>query len=253
MQKPVPIGVIYYVSRLPLVEGPVDPNSGAWPISWFRIAKGWGMVPRTFWPDEMDTDGKFLQTEPPNLDNVAKRDRITWYQRLRNETECLYAVLHTCLPSVSLEITSAWKNPPNGRIPPHDNTQPIKCVHSISVLDFDFESSHFVFQNSWGEGWGDHGYGSFSLGYLGQTMTEAWTLGDLQRQLPPTKPGVHITLRKGNETKLGVPLILDLCDGDNDIAVAWAHIVQRQSSLDVEELFVRPDFRRKGYGSALVS
>ena len=253
MQKPVPIGVIYYISRLPLIEGPVDLNEGAWPISWYRIAKGWGILPRAFWPDEMDVEGKFLTTEPPNLDEVAKRDRITWYQRLRTETECLYAVFNTQLPSsVSLEITSAWGRKSNGWIPPHDQTLPIKCVHSIPLFDFDFDTNHFVFANSWGEKWGDRGFGYLPLGYLSQNMTEGWMCDAHTRQAPPIQPGVQFAPSKGQETKLGLPLILDIRDGDNNVVVGWAHIVRRESSLDVEELFVRPDFRRKGYGTELV-
>lgn len=244
------ISVNYYVARQHLVEGDVDPNQGGWPITFFRVAKGWGMVPRTFWPDQPDLEGNFLQREPPNLDSVATRNRILWYQRARSEQECLYSTLDIGAVSVSLEINSAWKNPSNGVIP--EIELPSKFVHSIPLMDFNFDTGHFAFLNSWGKEWGENGIGYLPAGYLQRTMTEAWFCAFHMRQPAPLKPGIHIAKREGANNKLGHAFIIDIIDGDNDVNLAWAYIVRRRSSLDVEELFVRPEYRRQGYGQSLV-
>lgn len=242
--------ISYYLARLPLIEGDVRLNDGAWPITFYRIAKGWGLLPSAFWKDDFDADGKWLVPEPDNADDIAKRDRIISYQRLRTEPECLCAILISGLASVSLEITSAWKSPPQGRIA-FDANLPVKSVHSIPLIGFNFDLSYFEFQNSWGAEWGNNGRGYLPLGYLNRSMTEGW-LSPADRQTPPTESGVHSRVREGAVTPLGRQIILEIIDGDKDIVVAWAHLVIRGSAFDVEELFVRPDFRRKGHGTELV-
>ncbi|QDV73802.1 GNAT family N-acetyltransferase [Botrimarina mediterranea] len=242
--------ISYYVARRTLVEGSDALIDGAWPITWFRISKGWGMLPERFWPDNGDVT-EAAKHEPANVDKVSKRFRLFHYQRLRSERECLYAVSQSRICSVALEITSAWQNPARGNIP-DDYDLPVTGVHSLPLLDIDFATSSFVFVNSWGGEWGDNGSGRLSFDYLARRLVEGWT-ADLSGFSPlALEPGISLRVLPGARSHLGTSWIFEFCDGDNDVLVAWAHVLQTSTAIDVEELFVRPDYRRRGLATQLV-
>jgi GNAT superfamily N-acetyltransferase len=244
----------YFAARRPLIEGPGEIDSGAWPISWFRIAKGWGQLPEAFWPDPKRVDGvTFVPSGPPNADEIAKRDRLKQYQRVRTEAEVLYAVLNNRLVTTSVEIGRTWnrEHAVDGRISmlPDDE---VLGVHSVSPLDIEFDDQCFVFRNTWGEDWGRNGWGFLPFGHLDKFMTEGWTANVNYPPTQPTQPGLHSILLQGEPSRLGATWIVEVLDGDKDNLAAWALIVQKVGrSFDVEEFFVRPDYRRQGIGTRL--
>lgn len=44
---------------------------------------------------------------------------------------------------------------------------------------------------------------------------------------------------------------IEMCDVAADEVIAWAFAVERDDVLDIEEFFVRPAWRSKGYGNLL--
>jgi GNAT superfamily N-acetyltransferase len=49
------------------------------------------------------------------------------------------------------------------------------------------------------------------------------------------------------------PLVgVEVYDAPNDECIGWAFLVARQGFADIEEFFVRPTYRGKGYGTDLV-
>jgi hypothetical protein len=40
--------------------------------------------------------------------------------------------------------------------------------------------------------------------------------------------------------------------GSHDVIAAWGHAVQKRRCIDVEEVFVRPEYRRRGFGTQIV-
>lgn len=244
------ISTSFFASRRLLIEGPGEVDSGAWPISWFRIAKGWGQLPEAYWEDERDLKGAIVPNEPPNADQIAKRNRLPHYQRVRSEAECLYSAIHNRPTSIALGVTAQWAKPRNGLIELDPNLE-VKAIHSIPIIDFDFDIGHFVFLNSWGQEWGNRGLGFLPQGYISRYMVDAWTFPAFYAQTTPQQPGVYDVARPADNSKLGMPWIFEFIDGDNDNIVAWAHVIIRSTFCDVEELFVRPDYRRQGYGLRL--
>ncbi len=247
------ISIAYFAARRPLIEGPGNVDAGSWQISWFRIAKGWGMLPEAFWPGPGIPEGDVIPGEPVNADTIAKPHRLAYYQRLRSELECLYVVGLNRPASAALEVSKAWHSPPGGAIPLDNGGFPSVAVHSIPLNEFDFERERFVFANSWGRQWGEQGIGFLPYGFLTRFMVEAWTAPFTTNCNSPVQLGVHLEVHRGQASKLGVPWIVDVQDGDNDVMVGWAHVMQRERFFDVEELFVRPDYRRQGHATAIAN
>lgn len=55
---------------------------------------------------------------------------------------------------------------PNGRIElPRDGEKQIGA-HCVAVYDYSSEEKCFYFKNSWGEKWGDRGYGALPFDYI---------------------------------------------------------------------------------------
>jgi GNAT superfamily N-acetyltransferase len=245
----------FLLARRPLIEGPGEISSAAWAITAFRVAKGWGILPEAYWPDQGIVRGNVMPNEPANADAIAKASRISHYQRLRNEHECLYALINDQMPAATLEISKAWnkENAKGGRIQ-LISEYPVTAVHCINLGAFDFESQEFVFPNTWGTEWGDRGLGYLPFGYLSQFMVEAWTAPSFFGiPFQPTRPGLDIRLREAEKSKLGIIYVIEIVDGDKDIMAGWACVIQKpRKSIDVEELFIRPEYRRQGLGAELV-
>lgn len=241
----------FFESRRQIIEGAGEVDSGAWQISWFRIAKGWGQLPSAFWPDTHD---RVIPPEPANVDAVAKHSRLFHYQRLRTEFECLYAVTSNRPTTVVLEIGKSWKkeNAIGGRISLNANDEP-HLVHSIGLPFVDLEDGCFPFRNSWGEDWGYRGFGFLPFGYLSRHMVEAWTQPLVSPTTAPAHPGIHMGMREGEDSKLGKTWVFEIYDGDNDVMAGWAFGIRKNVSFDIEEFFVRPDYRRRGLGAELGS
>ncbi len=210
------------------------------------------MLPERYWPGIEDPRAYPLPNEPTNADQIAKHDRLISYRRFHTEQECLISLERRWLTSATIEIGSDWHSPLLGKIPLHPVNK-LNSVHSIGLAGFDFETSEFVFPNTWGEKWGDGGLGYLPFGYLTKFMTEGWSWPATSPASLPEHPGDNIFHRGIELPGLGKEWIVEILDGDSNVMMGWAIGVQRARSFRVEELFVRPDYRRRGYGSLLAN
>ena len=156
--------------------------------------------------------------------------------------------------------------------------------HNVKVLGFDGE--RVVFENTWGARWGDRG-----VGYVGRDYFDSWvdTLGVVRRadigvthanwdsvmglrgsppqfakawlkRRSPWRRAIHhrhrehtVLIHDTVSVEHGRPVeVINLSNMRGEL-VAWMFVVfQREPNrLLVEELWVRPEFRRRGYGSLL--
>jgi GNAT superfamily N-acetyltransferase len=237
-----------------------DPKIGAWPISALRVQRGWGNVGEERWP--YDGSGKgFPPKEPPHLDHYAKAQRIFGYKRIRSIDECKRALFSHYLVSVAVEITEEWFSAKNGEIPVPKTEDEIVGGHVFRVTGYDDSKQRLRFANSWGVDWGDKGYGYLPYAYFEWLMTEAWIIAEPQgkeieksAQSQKGKGGVEMFWR--------VPLVLhereylyggEIRDIRSDDRKGWAFASEYDGFLDVEELFVKPKYRGKGYSKQLIS
>jgi C1A family cysteine protease len=75
-------------------------------------------------------------------------------------------------------VDSSWQNTDSGSVSCEESDG--DSGHAYSIMGYDDSRNVFVIKNSWGDSWGDHGYGYLSYDCIGnQGSTEAF---DLQLQ-----------------------------------------------------------------------
>jgi GNAT superfamily N-acetyltransferase len=242
---------VYIFVRSRQLEGtfPGDPTAGTWPITALRILRGWGVPPEEDWPYDGDASA-WPPIEPPRIDALAKDGRIGCYQRVRTLAECKKALSQNQSVLVSLDITDKWESAPQGRIPPLSPSDVSLGSHSVHLVGYDDGKSEIIFANSWGENWGDRGYGYIPYEIFEATWWEGWMLDRAGNQVPH-KLQSGVVQRTWGVTEHGGG-VLHCCEfvNDGDERIAWAFAIEREG-LEIEELFVRPQFRRNGYGGRL--
>ncbi len=262
--EPVTFSTIYPFVRSRQLEGtfPGDGATGTWPSTSSRVWYGWGWTPDWAWPHRPGS--AWPPIEPPDIDKIAKKYRGTFYKRVRTLDDCIAELTPRTLVGISLNISNKWADPPGGKIPTLGPRDLVVSTHHISVERYDESSNVFVFRNSWGPKWGDRGYGYIERKDLEATWWEGWV------HFPEPKPGLE-SLRplptSDDATTFG-PRIrqklwvlkdrsgstrqwYELTDVVDDERMAWASTVESESTLEIEELYVRPSFRRRGFGAYL--
>ena len=106
-------------------------------------------------------------------------DPGSWYTARLQRTECtreaVKAHLDTGTPVVlGIRITHGFHQSQDGRIPMPASVRGLAGLHAILAVGF--VGDDVIFRNSWGERWGDQGYGYLPLGYLDQYGMQAWTV-----------------------------------------------------------------------------
>ena len=230
---------------------PGDKQTGVWPITGYRISYGWGHPPEENWPYPLP-GAVWPSIEPTGIDCVAKEYRFVPYKRVRTIDDCK-RILLSGEPGVmvSLDISEKWANPPQGRIPVPYPTDLTFSTHVVDLVSYDRERDEFTFRNSWGN-WGRNGYGDIAAETLAATWWEGWKYISGFEADPALKgafprPPRELTFR---DTDGSILHWLEILDGD-DNRVGWASALETHANLDIEELFVRPEYRRSGYGGKL--
>ena len=253
---------MYLFVRGRQLEGtfPGAPGTGIWPITSWRISRGWGVPPESTWPYNGDASA-WPPSEPPGIDASARRYRGGRYQRVRTLQECRIVLGSMGFPvMVSLKITGTWGSAPGGRISFPSPSEAVVGCHTVLVEGYDDSKSEFKFANSWGADWGDHGSGYIGYDTLEATWVEGW-VGDFPEEWSDNWPGNMrpIGSRGGVVERAwgiaehggGVFHCREFEDAQEE-RIGWAFAIEREGRVEVEELFIRPQFRRSGYGTKLI-
>src|SRR5438270_12062079 len=156
---------IYHYVRARQLEGtyPGDGATGVWPITVFRIMKGWGSIREGAWAYPSNDDD-WPPQEPPGVDEIAKRERLFAYHRTRSIGDCAKALNANHSITAAFEIDDSWTNPVSGIIPPPKGRP--TGSHTVFLIEFRPEEQRFLFQNSWGMRWGCRGTGTLPPAYF---------------------------------------------------------------------------------------
>jgi GNAT superfamily N-acetyltransferase len=229
------------------------PEVGVWIVTANRVAKGWGLLQESDWPYST-TD--WPPKEPPAVDSLAKKIRVGAYQRIRDFGECKRVLAGgMSLVSAAFQITDQWFSALDGIIEEPSVKTPItKKSHAVCLMDYDDNKHTFKFPNSWGNRWGDHGYGYLPYEYFDKYILESWTMNNLKEGRPKpfkgSEPGLWVLDWSISDVFGGVLYGIELYQSKEDEFIGWTFAVRRWGAtfLDVEELFVRPAFRGLGEG-----
>ena len=230
---------------------PGDKQTGVWPITGHRISYGWGQPPEENWPYPLP-GAAWASIEPTGIDYVAKEYRFVPYKRVRTIDDCK-RILLSGEPGVmvSLDISEKWANPAQGRIPVPSPTDLTFPTHVVDLVSYDRERDEFTFGNSWGN-WGRNGYGDIAAETLTATWWEGWKYISEFEADPTLKGAFPRPPRESTfkDTDGSILHWLEILDED-DNRVGWASALETQANLEIEELFVRPEYRRSGHGGKL--
>ncbi len=104
----------------------------------------------------------------------------------RDAATRLNNLIHALNAGVPVPVGLAWPNYKTIRVPYLSEQIPLeKSGHAVTLVGYEsatgrIEDALFVFKNSWGQSWGQGGYGKVTYGYLSKHLQEAVLL-DVQR------------------------------------------------------------------------
>jgi GNAT superfamily N-acetyltransferase len=246
--------VMYNYVRSRQLEGtyPGSAKTGIWPITSFRVMKGWGCVDEKIWPFDGD-ESHWPPKEPENIDIHAKALRIYSYQRVNSINECRESLAKQHPISAAFEIDDSWLHAPDG-IVSSPKSQSIIGSHTVDLIGYSDIKQQFTFRNSWGTKWGDAGYGYLPYSYITDRYVEGWTipvfLSPVQEYEFDALGFSKCRVKDIFGRHLYVTEVIDKC---NDEILAWGFVIEYSTYLEMEELFVRPKWRKRGYASEIAT
>ena len=243
----------YYYPRALELEGRHPSDAGSWPITLRRLEIGEGLPkPETSWGWVILPEGEpFPSTHRPPPYVLW---RNFFYRRIRSSTECDRHLFldPDGLTHLACHLTAAWANPPGGMIPLPSEADPLlPHTHAAVVIGRIPDRRLFHFRVKWRD-WGDHGTGYMPYDYFDRYVFDCWaTYGrsDVLRffKLKKLDDEGHIRWSAHDEDDHRI-YAFEVRDAQNKDRHAWTFVIERDGALEIEELYVRPEFRRLGHG-----
>jgi len=119
------------------------------------------------WPYQYDVDDSSMDYQPPegislaNCLKVKSGDQVLpIVEDLKLQVRVGKAVL------IGIRLFYGFHNSVDGKIPMPDDKDIICGRHVILLVGYDDAEQYFIFKNSWGHEWGEHGFGFLPYGYV---------------------------------------------------------------------------------------
>jgi len=139
-----------------------------------KIVKEQGVCPLDRMPYVLER----LDREPtPAQRQAARPYRAQSYARLARIAE-MEAYLSTNCFVAGLMVHQGFMDAPGGVIPMPEPGATYLGGHAVCMIGFDRRRRLFKFANSWGEQWGDRGFGHISYAALQALLMDAWGMVD---------------------------------------------------------------------------
>ena len=162
---------IYYQERV--LENDVEQDNGAQLRNGVKAVNRWGAPAETEWPYDVS---QFAVKPPEKAYQDAAKMRALSYQSVSQNVNAMRQCLAGGFPFVlgfqvyeSFESDAVAKSgivpmpsPSEGNVGGHA----VVCVGYTDVQLGAIPGGHFIIRNSWGTGWGMHGYFAMPYGYL---------------------------------------------------------------------------------------
>lgn len=261
----------YYFSRLLK-----DPDRrGATCLAGQRAAKCKGYCLEKTWPSDVIC---IPEKKIKEAEIEARNYRTAFYQRCLNHEDIKFSLLREHGVQISIKTFDSFREAGyNGIVPlPSDNDARMEnhCVALCGYNDlqpYTFRNGKaalgfYTFANSWGEAWGNNGYGYLPYDYVNKYAIEIFTSGIIFDVLFNKDSKVYIDEVEGGEDTLflcswsstGFTLThynilgLDLYDNSGNL-LGWLLSSPRNNFVsEVIDFFVWPDYRYNGYGDFIL-
>jgi Papain family cysteine protease len=245
---------MYNFVRSRQLEGTLELSGvmGVYPITSYRVRKGWGEPPEGAWPYNGKLEDWPPTEEPKSIDRLAKKQRIGVYQRVHSVAECKILLRRNIWVRPSILINRRqWADAKDGIIKAPQTIGNDVDVHSISLFKYNDVKSEFQFSNSWGTKWGDNGYGYLPYEYFERFMIESWMV--VPFAFIPSRSMEKRTIITYAIINLlgGIIHVIELFDTKNDEFIGWSFVLNQGDFLEIEEFYIRPDYRHRAYGIKL--
>jgi GNAT superfamily N-acetyltransferase len=256
--KPKVFGVRAYLNRRARELEQRSPGvRGTFLVTGCRIAFGWGDIPDEAWPYELGDRGLDDDSPEPNgLDTIAARARADVYQRLLSIDDAKRAISTGLFPQAAFGVTTAWFEAANGHITEAADSAPYVSTHAVDLVGYDDETERIkFFCPTWSKKWGVRGCGTMSYGYFMSHFEEAWYFA---RSLGPPEELIesheilhwHEWVRR---TPLGFATGIHAMHPLTGARLGWAIGRLTPHAVILEDLFVRPAYRRCGIGGSMLA
>lgn len=240
-------------------EGTLDrgPSFGVWGINYHRVNKYFGFMDVEFahdtWPPAI---------LPSSLDNSKELAEIPYYQRLYSFDDCVTGFGDGLHVKAAFYVSEKWRDLVEGRLDFDQTRDEIIGGHAMDLVPaiaplpypLDWPKRDFLIsQNTWGQAWGNYGFAAIKRSFFENNMYEAWGI-PFRIQLPRLVGRGLIRMEYIlDASDVHRRYLLEYRDLDTGKPIAWAFFLLSNMQMYVDELFVVPGFRNKGFGTELIS
>jgi C1A family cysteine protease len=168
---------IYYNERL--MEGTVDSDSGAQIRDGVKSVATLGAPSEADWTYDID---RFTEKPPAKAYSDAKHDLVSKYLRVNQNHQLLRSCLASGYPFVFgftvYESFESQEVADTGVAPLPKHGESVVGGHAVMAVGYDDASQRYLVRNSWGDGWGQHGYFTLPYTYLENKhlASDFWTI-----------------------------------------------------------------------------
>ena len=154
---------IYYNERE--IEGTVEVDNGAMLRTGMKVLNKYGFCKEKLWPYDI---AQFRKKPHKNAYDEADENLVYNYARVTQSRKALLATLAQNQPIVCgfAVYSSIDDAKDNGQIPMPRWYNSFCGGHAILLVGYDMDQKHYIFRNSWGQKWGDNGYGYLPFDYI---------------------------------------------------------------------------------------
>ena len=156
---------IYYNERV--IEGTVNEDSGAMLRDGIKSVARLGAPHERLWPYDI---ARFRARPAPAVYGDGLRHQALLYRRIMQRLDQMKGCLASGYPFVFgfavYESFESARVAHTGVVPLPTPYEALLGGHAVAAVGYDDDRSAFLVRNSWGAGWGDHGYCTMPYAYL---------------------------------------------------------------------------------------
>lgn len=232
------------------------PEIGVWGINYNRVCKFCGFMEEPIstglWPSP---------TIPSGLDGDDRLFEIPYYRKIYSFDDCMVAMRNQMSVIASFYVTQKWANPFEGRLDFEQSQDEVIGGHAMDMvppavpipapLEWDM-NDYFLSQNTWGNKWGNYGFAAIKREFFEKNMYEAWAVSR-NLHLPKVEgAGIVVVSNIIEMDPIRQHHMIEFRDLDTRKPIAWTFFSIRNMHVYVEDLFVVPGFRCRGFGTQLL-